>query len=319
MTTPANLTYTDIETRVLNQLRIPTSNATEQAKVAAVINEVYRDLYVKEDWWWLIKRTVVNTVAKITAGTVNVSNGSTALTFTNAPGLVTGYVLMVQGDSNDSGAVYRIASTGTGASQTLDAAATATSNTVAGYRLYQDSYSLPTDCGKVLLVKRYGERLPLKMVGMQEFSRYKILDTTEGKPEIVTVFDFNTTGDPTTARQLQVHPYPDRTYRLEVFYKQQLNTELSGTTQSFMPDEYRQILVYGALARCYPIFLNDLERGKYFQSLFNDTLALMVGTHREYMKDRPSIVPDNSYRMNRRPQRTATTLGNWFDRLPINP
>lgn len=319
MTTPANLTYTNIETRVMNQLRIPVTNTTEQAKVAAVINEVYRDLWVKEDWWWLVKRTVINTVAKITAGTVNVLNGSTALTFTTAPGLVTGFVLTIQGDSNDSGAVYRIASTGTGTSQTLDAAATATSNTVAGYRLYQDSYSLPIDCGKVLLVKRYGERLPLKMVGMQELSRYKILDTTEGKPEIVTVFDFNTTGDPTTARQLQVHPYPDKTYRLEIFYKQQLNTELSGTTQGFMPDEYRQILIYGALARCYPIFLNDIERGKYFQALFNDTLALMVATHREYMKDRPGIVPDNTYRMNRRPQRVATTLGNWFDRLPINP
>src|SRR2546422_103244 len=135
MTTPAGLTYTQIETRVLNQIRIPVTNVTEQAKVAALINEVYRDIYVKEDWWWL--------------------------------------------------------------------------------------------------VKRYGEGLPLKIVGMAELARYKILDQTEGKPEIVTVFDNATTGDPTTARQLQVHPYPDKTYRLEVFYKQQLNTELSGTTQAF--------------------------------------------------------------------------------------
>ena len=319
MTTPALLTYTQLETEVLNQIRIPVTNATEQAKVAAVINNVYRDLYVKEDWWFLWKRTVINTVAKITTGTVNVSNGSAALTFTNAPGLVTGYVMLLQGDSNDSGAVYRISSTGTGTSQTADAAITATTNSVAGYRLYQDSYDLPADCGKVLLVKRYGERLPLNMVGMQEFSRYKILDTTEGKPEIVTVFDFDITGDPTSARQLQVHPYPDRTYRLEIFYKQQLNTQLSGTTQPFFPDEYRQILVYGALAACYPIFLNDVERGKYWQSKFNDTLALMVATHREYMKDMPQVVPGNLYRANRRPGRVATTLGNWFDRLPINP
>ena len=319
MTTPAGLTYTQIETRVLNQIRIPVTNVTEQAKVAALINEVYRDIYVKEDWWWLWKRTVINTAAKISAGTVNIANGSTAITFSSAPGLVTGDVLIIQGDVNDFGAVYRIASTGVGGAQTLDAAATAATNVAAGYRMYQDSYSLPLDCGKVLLVKRYGERLPLKIVGMAELARYKILDQTEGKPEIVTVFDNATTGDPTTARQLQVHPYPDKTYRLEVFYKQQLNTELSGTTQAFMPDEYRQVLIYGSLARAYPIFLNDLERGKFFQALFNDTLSLMTGTHREYMKDLPQLVPDNAYRMNRRPQRTATTLGAWFDRLPINP
>ena len=301
----------------MNQLRIPVTNATEQAKIAAIINEVYRDIYVKEDWYWLVKRTVINTVAKISAGTVNVSNGSTALTFTNAPGLVTNFVLLLQGDSNDTGAVYRIASTGTGVAQTADAGITATSNSAIGYRLYQDAYDLPIDCGKLLLVKRYGERYPLKMVGIQEMSRYKILDTSEGKPEVVSVFDYDTTGDPTTFRQLQVHPYPDRTYRLEIFYKQQLNTELSGTTQGFMPDEYRQILIYGALARCYPIFLNDVERGKYFQSLFNDTLALMVSNHREYAKDLPQLNPMSYRQIQRRPSRVSGTLGGWFDRLPF--
>src|SRR5216683_2667573 len=293
MTTPANLTYSAIETRVMNQLRIPVTNTTEQAKIAAMINEVYRDIYVKEDWWFLTKRTVINTIARFNVGTVSVTNGSATIAITStatSPATFNGLVMLITGDSNDAGAVYRLTS-----STATDAAVTATTNTAAAFNIYQDSYSLPADAGKVLLVKRYGERLPLKMVGMHEFSRYKILDQTVGKPEIVTVFDFATTGDPTSARQLQVHPYPDKTYRLEIFYKQQLNTELSGTTQSFMPDEYRQIIIYGALARGYPVFLDDIERGKFFQALFNDMLALMMTSHREYAKDFPQFVPENYY------------------------
>ena len=34
MTVPANLNYTDIQTRVMNAMRIPTTNTVEAAKVA---------------------------------------------------------------------------------------------------------------------------------------------------------------------------------------------------------------------------------------------------------------------------------------------
>ena len=304
----------------MNSLRIPTSNTTEQAKIQALINEVYRDIYVKEDWWWLVKRTVINTVAQFNTGTLEVTNSNTTINVDSTVSNPTavGWVVTVQGNSQDPGAVYRVATVVTSSQFTIDAGFTGVTSTAQAFAAYQDSYNLPADCGKVLLVKRYGEWLPLRKVGLEELSRFKILDTTVGRPELWTVIDYATTGDPTTQRQLQVHPFPDKTYRLEIFYKQQLNTELSSTTQPFLPDEYRQILVYGALARGYPIFLNDLERGKFYQSLFNDMLALMVGTHREYAKDLPQIAMDEHYRMGRRRQRVATTLGSWFDRLPVS-
>src|SRR5206468_2340261 len=139
-------------TRVMNQLRIPTTNATEQTKIAAVINEVYRDIYAKEDWWFLIKRSVINTVAKINTGTVSVINSNTAITFSSAPAIsVVGYILMPTGDSNDSMATYRIAThTAGAAAATLDAAYTGSTSTTMAYNLYKDSYSLPSDYGKLL-------------------------------------------------------------------------------------------------------------------------------------------------------------------------
>ena len=90
-------------------------------------------------------------------------------------------------------------------------------------------------------------------------------------------------------------------------------------TQPMIPDDYRQILVYGALARCYPIFINDTERGNYYQSLFNDVLALMSAQQREYASDRTGVQPEmRMYRRRTNRTRTSYTLGSWFDRLPAD-
>ena len=332
MTTPANLTYTDILTRVSNALRIPTTNTTETAKIGAILNAVYRDICAKKDWWWLEKRTIITTLPNLIAGAANVFSvtapasatvtiNSTAVTFLTAIAQsIEGYIFMVPGGSLDALAAYRIVTTSTAsASHQLDSIYTNATSTNASFQLYKDTYSLPADCGKLLYVKRYGERMPVRLVGKNAMAEVKIMDTTVGKPEIATVLEFATIGDPTTARQLVVHPYPDKAYRLEILYKQSLNTELATTVQPFIPDDYRELLTYGALARGYPIFMNDVERGKYFQQLFNDLLALMSAQQTEYASDHSAVAPDDSYRKSnwsRSKRASSYTLGSFFDRYP---
>jgi hypothetical protein len=331
MTTPANLTYTAIETRVMNALRLPTSNTTEQAKVQNLINMVYRDIYMKRDWTFAIKRAVINTSAKLVAGETNVLGvtaptsvsltiNSTTATFS---GVITqdikGFVMVIPGQPNDPDAVYRIAvHGGASASATLDAAYTDATNTAASYRLYQDAYSLPADPLKVLNVKRFGEFQPIRRMGIEELSQIKLTDQTENRPEGYSVFDYTTTGDPTTQKILQIVPYPDKLYRLEIFYKQSLNTELTSSTRPFIPDDFSEVLVYGALSRGYPQFLNDKDRGDYYLKLFNDTLALMAAQEPDYAKDNPGISP-MSYRRRRRLRQGGVTLGRDFDILPSEP
>ena len=65
----AVLTYQEIQTRVANHLRIPTSDSTQMTRVQAIINEVYRDLCAKNPtWYWLRKRAVVNTATAFSSG-----------------------------------------------------------------------------------------------------------------------------------------------------------------------------------------------------------------------------------------------------------
>lgn len=331
MTTPANLTYTAIETRVANQLRIPTSNTTETAKIAALINEVYRDIYVKQDWHFLVKRAVINTTIVYEGGTASVGTSSvgvtsTSVTLSSAPstgyGAFTDRSFYVTGNTADSGAIYRISShTAGGTAVVLDAGYTGAQSTAAAFKVWQDTYSLAGDVGKLLKVKRFGREQPLWRISPEEMGDLKTRQYSRaGKPEAYTVLDFATTGDPTSARSLVLWPFPDDEYRLEYFYKQQLNTELSSTTQPFLPDEYRQILVYGALARGYPIFLADTERGLYFQGLFNDMLNLMTANHREYTQDRPQFAPREADRTRFAQRRgTRTSLGSYFDIFPSEP
>ena len=332
MTTPANLTYTDILTRISNTLRIPTTNTTETTKIGAILNAVYRDICAKKDWWWLEKRTVVTTLPNLIAGAANVFSvtapvsatvtiNSTAVTFLTAiTQSVAGFLFLVPGGSLDALAAYRVESHVAGtAAAVLDSIYTNATSTNASFQLYKDTYSLPADCGKLLYVKRYGERMPVRLIGKNAMAEIKINDTTTGKPEVATVLEFATIGDPTTARQLVVHPYPDKAYRLEILYKQSLNTELATTVQPFIPDDYRELLTYGALARGYPIFMNDVERGKYFQQLFNDLLALMSAQQTEYASDHSAVAPDDSYRRSdwsRSKRASSYTLGSLFDRFP---
>jgi hypothetical protein len=320
MTTPANLTFSQIETRCANRLRIPTSNTTEMTKLDAVINDVYRDIYDLKDWNFLIKRSVINTVAKYTTGTISVTNGSTAATLsTPSSTSLVGFVLYIVGDTTDSNALYRITADNLAGTLAFDAAFTGTTSTSATFKAYRDTYDAPTDCGKLIKPKRYGRDAGMEPIGLREMADLKTRDLSEGKPAVYAMLDHATTGDTTTARQFVVHPFPDTTYRLEIFYKQQLNTEMSGSTQPFIPDEFRQVLSYGTLALGYPIFLADTERGGYFNQLFNDRLKLMAANEPEYGDDRPQLTPRDVDRRrfpDRGRRRGRISLGSYFDRWP---
>lgn len=326
MTTPANLAFSDIQTRAANALKIPVTNTAEMTKLAAVINETYRDLYATRDWPFLLKRAVINTVARIDAGTVQVAQGSPNIIFSTVPQRnsqnvsVAGNVLLIPGAAQDSNAVYRILShTGGLTTATLDADYTDITNTAAGYRLYQDGYSLPADTGKVLNVRRFGFREPMQRMGIEEIGFLKETDQSENKPLAYAVYDYATTGDPTSAKLLQVYPYPDQMYRLEIYYKQQLNTELSGTTQPFIPDEFRQLIFYGTLALGFVQFQKDPESAKFYQDKYNNTLALVTSTITEYASDHPGIRPVNAYRRRSTRRRGGISLGRYFDTLPNEP
>jgi len=319
----AELTYSDVQTRVANDLRIPTSDTQEMTKLQNLINAVYRDIAVRyPNWWWLRKRQLIATSDDISTGTVSVTNNNTAITFSSAPTpSIAGRVFYVVGNTTDSGAIYRVSShTAATTAATLDGVYTGATDTAAGYRVYQDTYDLATDTNRVIYVQRWGYRLPLEIISPEQMREIKGYDVRTGKPQLAAISDFDTTGDPTTQKQLILHPYPDAIYRLELDYTRTLNTEVSSTTRFLIPDDYIQVLVYGTLSRAYPIYKNDAQRGAYFLTLFNDVLALMVAHQRTLYEGFPQTIPADThrsfYRKGRRISPSTVDLGDAFGRWP---
>ncbi len=316
-------TTANLMTQIMGDLRLPESNTTQFTRVLAILNGVYRDIMAKYTWYWLVKRQVFNTTAKVTTGTVDVTFGGTLATLSVAStGSYTNRKLVVQSGATDS-AVYRIADNTSGFSTfSLDAGYTNATAASVSYSIFTDEYSLATDCGRVLFAKRFGFTQRLELIAAEEMHIVKGFDTSEGQPQTAALFEFQTTGDPTTQRRIMLWPYPDQAYRLEVYYKQSGNVELSGTARPLIPDEYAQVLVYGTLARAYPIMVNDTERGAYYQTLFNDVLNLMVAQQREY-EGHPSMVPRESHRgfytKTKRMNAANADLGSLFGRFPFNP
>ena len=142
-------------------------------------------------------------------------------------------------------------------------------------------------------------------------------DQTVGKPQRYSVLDFDTTGDPSTQRQLWVHPYPDHRYRVEVYYRRQATDLAADSDAPAMPEEYRHVLMDGALAVCYPAFLADESRGAAAQEKYQQGLARMAAQNREMTGQKAQIVPQDQWRghfKGRRVSAGSMDLGSWFDR-----
>src|SRR3990167_10760845 len=87
----ATLTYSEIETRVMNELRIPTSDTTQKTRVQNIINLVFRDIAARNPtWYWLRKRQIINIATAFEAGTASVTPGVTLVTLTIAPSAAVG-------------------------------------------------------------------------------------------------------------------------------------------------------------------------------------------------------------------------------------
>ncbi len=317
------LTTTDCMTRIMNNLRLPNTPSSEQySRVLAIMNEVYREILGKYVWRFLLKRQVFNTVPKYESGTITLTANSSFATLSGpATDSFVNRKLLISGQASDSGAVYRIATHAANTSQIqLDAAYTGASLASTSFHIYQDEYSLATDCARVMFLTRFGFTNLFNIIGNQDMMRVKQFDTSEGEPMAATLMEFATSGDPTTSRSMMVHPYPDLAYRLEVRYKQGGNMELSGSARPLIPDEWIQVLIYGASARAYVIIQDDVQKATFFTQLFNDNLNLMVAQQREW-EGYGGVVPKDTHRgfyTSNRVSAASVDLGSLFDRWPIS-
>lgn len=168
-----------------------TTSSDWSLKVVDYLNRVYRTLcsgaseflpeYV-DDWWWL-RDTNVLTILPSLSGSVEVTEGSTSITFgTTLPDSVVGYRLRIHGHSD----VFEIASHTAGfATAELDSPYTGESNISATYKLMKVHYTLQSDVAAIMApMISFSDRIPVAGLSPERMDElFPLMDLSPGIPK----------------------------------------------------------------------------------------------------------------------------------------
>lgn len=233
---------------------VPELNAV-QAGVR--LNRAYQHLLASHRWGFLRREALVNTVGLYTTGTVQVTNGSTAVT-----GVGTAWTTGMAGRwlrCSTQSEFYEIQQVTAANALTLTQPYAGASGTYP-YTIFQMVYAKPTDCASIVGIRR-----SLNM--MQRTTEW--INTID--PERVS------TGEPLywanrTDETFEVWPVPEQVYVLRVFYMRQVPDLSAETDVPLVPE---RLVLSMALVTAYRQLASDPERGAHYLNLAQWAFAEM--------------------------------------------
>lgn len=229
----------------------PDDNATMQDKLKSWVNSRYKILAGKESWNWLIADTIIQTLPDISTGTVNVTNGSTAITFSVGPTPdATNFFIQF----SDSGDWYQIATHTAGStSATLDVPFGGLSATLT-FILRKNYYSLPSNTGKILNVSQHRVwNTALRYVPARLLDQYLAYRQQTNRPRFYCILGL----DVNKQYKMELFPIPNVVMNLNVRTYQIVTDMVNDTDTPLIPEAYHEILVWDVLSTYGYTFLDD--------------------------------------------------------------
>lgn len=226
------------------------------------------------DFWWARKnpRGVLTTDALIETGTVTVTEGSTAVTFSSAPTRsVAGWRLEVA----KLPTVPRVLTHVAGATAAvLDAPWPEDTQTAAAFVVYNVEYALPGDflrfAGAPYLHSRYQDPIPVSVPEVHD-AAYPFGTFFKEPPSAAAMLQ---------PRLIQLNSYDTRSYRLEFDYIF-MPPDLQANGTVLLPHHHRSVLSSGA-AMLIAFDKND-DRAENLASEFRETVRRLVQEHRKQL------------------------------------
>lgn len=302
------LDFKDIYDAVLEELKIPVTDTKTLARIKRNINSIYVNKVAPANRWpWLRKRINLVHSQFYNTGTANVGISSTTVVLSEVipvgDGSKTDFLFSVNGFSE----IYRISAHTAGSDTvTLSSIYTGETNTTAGYRIWTDEISLPTDCRETIDVRHDFRSRPMIAKGTQKLDEESAIDfRREDRPRYYSTDDFK---DPTSGtsetesdrfRIFRVWPSMfNEDTTLHVTYIQEVTALDTDADEPVMPIEDRIVLVYGALMQSWIRERNE-ETANINATLFTSKLAEMQGRY-EDSSDMPRIEVDDGYMTSKR-------------------
>ena len=207
------------------------------------LEDRYRQVWSASDWPFTLKTGVFQTVARITAGTVTVTNGSTTVTetTTNENGwssAIEGRYFRALGDK----AFYPISTftNGTPDSLTLERAYEGTTGTDKSYSIFQHIYSLGSDVGRIDGISDLNQGRFLREISSDHLDETFPNRTTYGESELWA----NAGRDANDIYRVELYYIPSSVRGFQYRYKQEAPYLTSGADKT-VPHIFESLLRHG--------------------------------------------------------------------------
>jgi len=244
--------FSDIIARVAEMLGLPDNDSNFSTKIKAWINESYKSISSMDLWPWLVKNDVVQTSVEIVAGTVDVTNASTAITFSSGPAVsvATDWRIQFSGDDN----WYDITSHTAGATAAVLADNfLGTTDTVATYTLRKVYYSLPSDVDHIMSVRQSVNNIKLKAIDTRFFDMHFPDPTSVAGPKAYLIIG----QDSSQNYRMVLHPTPSDEINVDIRYYQKVSDLSADADEPLIPSQFRPVLIFDVLSKYGYMFLDD--------------------------------------------------------------
>ena len=230
-------TFGDIQNAVLNRVAIDDDDVKITVKQA--INDSQDEIVGAHNFSWLYGRSSFITSSPYKSGTVSVTNDSATVTGTG-----TTFTSAMVGRKFRCGSATYIILTFTSTTEiVLETAYAGTTDTAATYKIYQDEYSLASDCEDVLSC--YQEDNPKKLVKkpIDWIDEHYPKRDSFGYPYWYSDIGVDSSG----YNKVALYPVPNQSKNIYYRYRKRA-TVLSATTDvPIIPARYRYVLAKGSI------------------------------------------------------------------------
>ena len=260
--------FNTLKTRIANETGMDLT--IDDSIVGAWTNQSYQYITGLFNWQWLFKTATVQTVADITTGTVSVSSGATALTFSSAPTISVANDYMIQFTTTDDW--YFISShTANSTSATMSVPYVGDSAYSSTYKLRKIYYSLPSDVDRIVDIRQTVTKNKLEYIDPRTIDRIIPDVNISGTPIYYSLLGY----DSSQNWRIGYLPTPNAIVNMQVRYYQRV-TDLSASTDTpLIPPKWHSAIVFGALALYGHSYIDD-TRIKEAELRFRETIGEML-------------------------------------------
>jgi hypothetical protein len=243
--------FSVLQTRVANEVGLDTT--ADATILGAWVNAAYKQVCGIENWPWLLKLATVQTVADITAGTVSINAGSTALTFSSAPvnSVANQYMIQFKTVSDDWYLISAHSAMASTATLSVPFNGAVNISGVA-YVLRKVFYSLAADTDRIVDARQSRTKNKLGAVDIRTFDRYLPDPTATGDP----LYYYLAGVDTSKYWQIGLYPIPSTAENIQIRYLN-IPADMTGTDLPNLPEKFHDVLIYGALYMFGHAYIDD--------------------------------------------------------------